>query len=110
MGGCLRDVDGRAVRGGALRGGAVLDGLGAGGGAGGGAGDVGRGGGGAEGMPLEVGERLWERPGPVQDSAGAPRLLIVYPRRDERAIDGEGTRYAGRVEPEGARVTLNGRR
>jgi N-acetylmuramoyl-L-alanine amidase len=59
-------------------------------------------------MPLEIRERLWESPGPAQDAPDAPRLLIVYPREQGEVADGEAMRYAGRLDPVDATVTLNG--
>lgn len=58
----------------------------------------------AESIPA----RLWESPGPAQDSPDAPHLLIVWPEAGAGPVDAEQTRYAGRVEPEGSQVTLNG--
>lgn len=56
----------------------------------------------------KVVERLWQEPGPIQDSADAPRLLVVYPRAGGGRIGEEAMRYAGRVEPAAASVSLNG--
>lgn len=68
---------------------------------------------GAADMPTEVVERYWvdpgpRDPGPVQSEPGAPKLLIVFPDPETRSIDLEEARYAGRVEPTTATVTLNG--
>lgn len=60
-------------------------------------------------MPLEIHERLWERPGPVQSRPGAPKLLVVAPEKSPAPCQGRELRYMGRVEPAGAAVTLNGR-
>jgi N-acetylmuramoyl-L-alanine amidase len=59
-------------------------------------------------IPTEIHTRLWETPGPQQDEAGAPRLLLVYPSAGAEPFEAEHARYGGRVEPAGARVTLNG--
>jgi len=59
-------------------------------------------------MPTEITERLWRDPGPEQDGPGAPRLMVVYPAAAGGPYDGEAMRYAGRVDPEDATVTLNG--
>lgn len=59
-------------------------------------------------MPLAIHERLWSEPGPEQSGRRAPKLLIVYPLKNGPVTDLEAMRYAGRVEPEDARVTLNG--
>lgn len=60
-------------------------------------------------MPLEIRERFWEEPGPVQSRPGAPKLLIVAPEKSTSAYAGRQLRYMGRVEPANATVTLNGR-
>lgn len=60
-------------------------------------------------MPLEIHERLWERPGPAQSKPGAPKLLIVAPEKSMAPHDGHELRYMGRVEPANATVTLNGK-
>ena len=60
-------------------------------------------------MPMRVRERLWESPGPAQDGAGAPRLLIVYPEAQTEPADSDAYRYAGRVDPPDADVMLNGK-
>jgi len=59
-------------------------------------------------MPLEIHERLWQEPGPEQSAPGAPKLLIVYPLANQGPTELEALRYAGRVEPADAVVTLNG--
>lgn len=60
-------------------------------------------------LPNAPEARLWQDPGPVQDSPSAPRLLVVHPR-EGHVLNGEtAMRYAGRVEPATASVTLNGR-
>ena len=59
-------------------------------------------------MPLEIHERLWQDPGPEQSGPGAPKLLIVYPLAGAGPEDLTAMRYAGRVEPVNAQVTLNG--
>ena len=58
-------------------------------------------------MPLEVVERMWLTPGPVQSGAGAPRMLVSFPG-GSITHGGERLRYQGRVEPVDAQVTLNG--
>lgn len=59
---------------------------------------------------LRIQERFWIKPGPVQSGAGAPKLLIMYPPEKAEPLEfGEAkTRYAGRVEPPDAKVTVNG--
>ncbi len=60
-------------------------------------------------LPPAVPEtRLWQDPGPVQDSPSAPRLLVVHPREGCVLTGETAMRYAGRVEPATACVTLNG--
>ena len=62
----------------------------------------------AQEMPLEIHARYWESPGPEQSEEGAPRLLIVYPVKEGSPSEAKTARYAGRVEPVDAKVTLNG--
>lgn len=60
-------------------------------------------------MPLHIETRLWnDKPGPVQSTPDSPRLMVLYPGKAEETIDLEVMRYAGRVEPESATVSLNG--
>lgn len=60
-------------------------------------------------MPRRLSERLWSPERIEQDGAGAPRLLLIYPAPDTRLRhDEELTRYAGRVDPPGAQVQLDG--
>lgn len=57
----------------------------------------------------QITERLWIKPGPVQDSPGAPKLLVIYPAKNTKlSYSEERTRYAGRVEPDDAQVIING--
>lgn len=59
--------------------------------------------------PRRISERLWDAGKYVQDGAGAPKLLVVYPESATRLThDQELTRYAGRVEPADAKVYLDG--
>lgn len=62
----------------------------------------------AQDMPLTITERLWQTPGPEQSGPGAPRLLITCPEKNLSPDTYKRMRYAGRVEPEEAAVTLNG--
>lgn len=65
--------------------------------------------GGAQGPVLDMPCRLWDaKPGPVQSAPDAPRLLVVYPDDPVNTIYGEAMRYAGRVDPPTAKVSLNG--
>ena len=59
-------------------------------------------------MPFHIQTRLWDDPGPVQDAPGAPRLMLLIPSRERLTLDLDTMRYAGRVEPTTATVTLNG--
>lgn len=62
----------------------------------------------AQEMPLAITERVWQEPGPEQSAPGAPRLLVTCPEKNLSPGDYDRMRYAGRVEPEDAAVTLNG--
>lgn len=60
-------------------------------------------------MPRRITERLWSPERIEQDGRDAPKLLLIYPRPDTRLLHHEElTRYAGRVEPPGAEVQLDG--
>lgn len=61
-------------------------------------------------MPTKITEHWWLDPGPEQSEEGAPRVLVVYPMKKEPSVGfaQQATRFAGRVDPEDAEVTLNG--
>lgn len=62
-------------------------------------------------MPREITERLWLDPGPAQNGANAPKLLLIYPKPSTKLPASQRlTRYSGRVEPADAKVMLDGKK